>query len=281
MKKFLTITLFSFITIPQFATAQTNLIGHAAALYKQAQGGKWFAAAEKLKPEILPTSDGKSFFTVWRAAGGANTPKCWIVSLPGTHGFATDDLANWSPHLKGRDIGLVSVQWWLGEGDGTESYYRPEQIYREVDLILRKLGVRPGTVMLHGFSRGSANTYAIAALDSGRGKKYFTLNVASSGGVGLDYPPTRMILSGGFGPRPLQGTRWITVAGGRDPNPDRDGIPGMKRTATWLQEQGATVVVGIEDAESGHGALMLNPKNTSRVLDLFLNEKKQAIAASR
>jgi hypothetical protein len=27
--------------------------------------------------------------------------------------------------------------------------------------------------MLHGFSRGSANTYAIAAIDAGRGRRYF------------------------------------------------------------------------------------------------------------
>lgn len=256
------------------AQAQTPLAGHAAKLFQQAQGGKWFATAAKLKPEILPTSDGQSFLTVWRAAGGTNAPKRWIVSLPGTHGFATDDLALWSPHLQGRDVGLVSVQWWLGDGDATASYYRPEQIYREVDLALQKLGARPGTVLLHGFSRGSANAYAIAALDAGRGRKYFALNVASSGGVGLDYPPTRAIVTGAFGVRPLAGTRWITAAGGRDPQPARDGIPGMRRTAAWLKEQGATVVASIEDPDSGHGALMLNPKNAGLVLDLFLKEKR-------
>jgi len=133
--------------------------------------------------------------------------------------------------------------------------------------------VQSGTVMLHGFSRGSANSYAVAALDAGRGKRYFSLAVASSGGVNLDYPPTRAILAGAFGDHPLRGTRWITVAGARDPEPDRSGIPGMKRTTAWLREQGATVIETIEDPAEGHGALQRNPKNVRRVLDLFLNER--------
>lgn len=249
------------------SAAETPLTNHAAALYKQAQGGKFFADAANLKPDILSTSDGQSFLVVWRAT---NAPKHWIVTLPGTHGFATDDLAIWHRQLKGRDVGLVSVQWWLGNGDSTGDYYTPEQIHREVGLALGKLGVRTNTVMLHGFSRGSANSYAVVALDAGRGKHYFSLAVASSGGVGLDYPPTRAIVNGDYGLRPLRGTRWITAAGGRDPHPDRDGIPGMRRAAAWLNEQGAIVVESIEDPDSGHGALQTNPKNVRRLLDLFL-----------
>ena len=69
--------------------------------------------------------------------------------------------------------------------------------------------------------------------------------------------------------RPLPGARWITVAGGRDPNPDRNGIPDPRHAAAGLKEQGAVVLDRIE----GHGALVRNPKNTQRVLDLFLNKK--------
>lgn len=250
-----------------------TLTGYAAEVYRRAQSGRWFADAVKLNPDIIPTSDGQSFIVVWKATG--KNPKHWIVSLHGSQGFATDDLAIWYPHLKNSDVGLVSVQWWIGTDDTTKSYYTPLQIYREIDIALQKLGVQPGTVMLHGFSRGSANSYAVAAIDAGRGRHYFSLNVASSGGVSLDYPPTRAILDGAFGDHPLRSTRWITVAGAREGNPvaqDRDGIPGMKRTAAWLREQGATVIETIEDPDEGHGALMLNPKNARHVLDLFLNK---------
>ncbi|MSU56874.1 MAG: hypothetical protein EXS35_01585 [Pedosphaera sp.] len=259
--------LFALIGRLSLSAAETPLTGRAAELYKQAQGGKFSADAAKLKPEILPTSDGQCFLVVWRAT---NAPKYWIVSMHGKQGFATDDLALWHRHLKDCDVGLVCVQWWLGSGNEPASYYTPEQAHREIDLALKKLGAQTNSVMFHGFSRGSANSYAVVALDAGRdGKHFFSLAVASSGGVGLDYPPTRAILNGDFGPRPLQGTRWITVAGGRDPNPERDGIPGMKRAAAWLKEQGATVVLTIEDPEEGHGALQRNPKNVRRVLDLF------------
>lgn len=265
------ISIILMLSLQSFSADTLPLTGHAAKVYGRVQSGRWFAEAAKLNPEINPASDGQSFILVWKAAG--TVPKHWIVSLHGSHGFATDDLAIWYPHLKNRDVGLVSVQWWIGTDDTNKSYYAPMQIYREIDIALQKLGVQPGTVMLHGFSRGSANSYAITALDAGRGKHYFSLSVASSGGVGLDYPPTRAILEGKFGKHPLRGTRWITVAGAHDSNPDRDGIAGMKRTAAWLKEQGATVIETIEDPNEGHGALMRNEKNARRALDLFLNER--------
>lgn len=255
---------------PSLSANQGVLTGHAEQVYRQAQSGRWFADAVKLNPEILPTSDGQSFIVVWKAT--EKDPKRWIVSLHGTQGFATDDLAIWNPHLKNRDVGVISLQWWIGTDDSPKSYYTPMQIYREIDIALQRRGVQPRMAMLHGFSRGSANSFAVVALDAGRGRHYFSLAVASSGAVSLDYPPTRAILSGAFGDRPLRSTRWITVAGARDPNPDRAGIPGMKRTAAWLREQGATVVATIEDSAEGHGALQRNAKNARHVLDLFLHE---------
>ncbi len=251
--------------------AEPPLAGAAAELYRKARAGHWFTDAEKLRPDLLPTSDGKSFLVVWKAS---QEPKHWIVSLHGSEGFATDDLAVWHPHLKNRDVGVLCVQWWLGSGDARDAYYSPETVYREIDLALQKLAVKPGTVLFHGFSRGSANSYAVAALDAGRGKHYFDLAVASSGGVSLDYPPTRAILDGSYGDHPLQHTRWVTAAGGRERFPERDGIPAMKRTAAWLKEQGATVLLSIEDPSQGHGALVLNPMNMKQVLDLFLGESR-------
>ncbi len=262
------------ILLAQLASAQTNLTGHAAELFKKAQSGRYYATAAKQRPEYLPTSDGRSFLVVWHSAG-TNTSKHWIVSIHGREGFATDDLAIWSKHLTGRDVSLVTVQWWLGRDNERDSYYTPEQVYREIDLALQKLGAKTNSVMFHGFSRGSANSYAIAALDAGRGKKYFALNVASSGGVALDYPPTRAITNGEYGDHPLRGTHWVTAAGAKDT--ERDGIAAMRRTAAWLKEQGAIVELNIEDPDLGHGALVLNPKNTQRLLDLFLDQKKSPV----
>lgn len=251
------------------APEQGMLQGRSEDVYRRAQGGRWFADAARLRAEILPTSDQQSFVVAWKAPG--TMPKQWVVSLHGSRGFATDDLALWYPSLKDRELGLLCVQWWIGTDDSTRSYYAPQQIYREIDIALQRLGVLPGMAMLHGFSRGSANSYAVAAIDAGRGRRYFSLAVASSGGVAVDFPPTRAILTGAFGDHPLRGTRWITAAGARDAEPDRDGIPAMRRTAAWLEEQGATVIERIEDPTEGHGAFQRNPANTRRAIDLFVN----------
>jgi hypothetical protein len=254
---------------PDLAASEQGILhGQSESVYRRAQGGRWFADATKLSPAIFPTSDHQSFLVVWKAPG--SSPKRWIVSLHGSRGFATDDLAIWYPSLKDRDVGLLSLQWWIGTDDSTGSYYAPLQIYREIDIALQRLGVRPGMAMLHGFSRGSANSYAVAAIDAGRGRRYFSLVVASSGGVATDFPPTRAILEGAFGDRPLRGTRWITVAGARDPEPERDGIPAMRRTSAWLEAQGATVIERIEDPREGHGALQRNAANARHALDIFI-----------
>lgn len=240
--------------------------GPAAEVLRRAQASRWYAQAERLRPEFAATADGAGFVAVWRPPGAA--PRHWIASLHGSRGFATDDLALWHGALGNRPVGLLCLQWWVGNDDSPRAYLPPLAIYRELDLNLARVGAQPGQVMLHGFSRGSANAYAVAALDAGRGRRYFAWSVASSGAVAEDYPPTRAILEGRYGPQPLRGTRWITVAGARDPDPERDGIPAMRRTAEWLRGQGAARVESIEDPSGGHGALMTNPANAARVLDL-------------
>lgn len=258
------LALFIAITTTAAWSEEPKLTGRAADLYREAQTTPWFKSIAKVNYDLLPTSNGDSFIVVWKPV---KTPKHWLVSLHGSGGYATDDFAIWHQFLKGKDIGVMCVQWWHGTGNGTSDYDPPPTIYREIDIAARKLGIQPGTAMLHGFSRGSANVFAVAALDHGRGGSYFTLHVASSGGVQENYPPTRALLNGEYGPRPLNGTRWITAAGGRDENPDRDGIPAMRRTADWLKAQGATVVDAIEDRRFGHGALVLNARNARRCLD--------------
>lgn len=266
------VTCFVLLVRLPIAQAENHVSGDAAKLYQKAlKEGRFATQFEALGASVRQTSDVKSFYLVWKSD---SRPKKWIVSLHGAghpaRGFATDDLAVWSPHLKERDVGIVCLQWWLGTGSERKDFYTPLEIYRQIDDALASLGVEPGNVMLHGFSRGAANTYAVAAIDASRGKRYFSLCVASSGGASMDYGPNQAIARGDFGSTPLKNTRWITVAGGKDSNPDRDGIAGMRRTANWLRDQGASVTV-MEDEASGHGALHLRSENAKKVLDAFLN----------
>ncbi len=249
------------------------LSGEAQALFDLAGRSPRFAAARALAPDIIPTTDNRSFAVVWEPPSIKGKPHKWIVSLHGSRGFATEDLAVWAPHLSGRNLGIVSLQWWFGRGESRSDYYAPNETYREIDLLLQRLRIAPGEAMLEAFSRGSANTYAVAALDRTRGRKYFGVFVANSGSATLDYPPTRDIDQGRFGAAPFDGSRWITVCGMRDTNPDRDGCPAMRRTAAWLQARGGQVVMAIEDADEGHGAFHRSPRNVARVLDWFLAQR--------
>jgi transposase len=69
-----------------------------------------------------------------------------------------------------------------------------------------------------------------------------------------------------------KGSRWVTSCGVRDPNPERDGCPGMRRTGDWLKNLGAEINFAIEDNTEGHGAFHRNPQNVNQVLDWFLQQ---------
>lgn len=234
-------------------------------LLKQASESKFYSQAMSLKPKIISINGGKSFAAVYSPS---DHPSRWIVSLHGHDGFATDDIAVWSRHLEGRDVGLVALQWWRGKGERMQDYLTPPEIYRAIDELLPELGASPGDVLLHGFSRGSAVIYAVAALDAAH-KRYFSTIIASSGAVQLDYPPSGEIEKGRFGEKPFGGQNWITSCGERDQNPERDGCPAMRRTAEWIKGKGGNVALQIEDPDGGHGALVTNSANAKRVLDYF------------
>lgn len=245
----------------------TDLPDGTAQVLALAQKHPQYQDAIKLNPGISPTSDGRSFYLMWKPEG--EMPQDWIVSLHGHDSFATDDLAAWSRHLQGKHIGIISLQWWFG-GDESD-YYKPNELYREIDIALRGLETKPRRIMLQGFSRGSANIYAVKAMDVQTRNNYFNLTVANAGGAAADYPPTRAITNGQFGARPFANTIWVTVCGMKDEHPERDGCPAMRRTAEWISSMGGVVTDKIEDQNLGHGALHMNPQNVRHLLDIFQN----------
>lgn len=125
-------------------------------------------------------------------------------------------------------------------------------------------------MLLHGFSRGSANIYGVAALDRKTGNDFFSLVVANAGGAAEDFPFNRDIDRGRLGKSPFARTRWVLFCGGKDPHPDRDGCPGMSRTKKWIEGKGGSVALFIQDPSSGHGGFHLNKANVAKALDLFI-----------
>ena len=140
LRFFLVAVMLGVATVSDAAT----LSGEAKRLYDLASQGQKNNDAMSLGAEVVSTQDGRSFFMVWEPQAIKGKPHKWIVSLHGSNGFATKDLEIWSPYLKDRNLGIISLQWWFGGGEKTQDYYSPFDLYREIDLLMRRMGIKPG-----------------------------------------------------------------------------------------------------------------------------------------
>jgi hypothetical protein len=222
-----------------------------------------------LSLSVVTTPDRKAFFLLWAPPGKKLSEVPVIVSLHGHASWAYDDLYIWQPYAARYGYGVLALQWWFGGGEGPEDYYRPEEIYRVLDVALAREGVRPGRALLQGFSRGATQVYALTALDRTKGPGYFALSVANAGGAAADFPANDLLNRGVFGRTPLAGSNWALFCGGKDPNPERDGCPAMARARTWVQKLGGSVPLFIQDPKAGHGGFHRTPVHVDSALNLF------------
>jgi hypothetical protein len=244
-------------------------VGEALLQRAQQANPERYRFAMKQGAKIVVTPDGRSFALVWfpKDEPGQKKPP-GIVCLHGSRSFAFDEFFLWHSYAAQRGYGIIALQWWLGEGDRAEDYYAPREIYPPLDHLLRQEQIASGQAMIHGFSRGSANLYAVMALDRQQGQ-FFRLAVANAGGAAPDFPPNLEMGRGDYGRQPLADTHWILFAGGRDPNPQRDGIPAMRRAEEWIGRCGGTVDRFIEDPDAGHGGFHQTPAHVNEALDCF------------
>ncbi|MFA6610468.1 MAG: hypothetical protein WCT15_06445 [Candidatus Omnitrophota bacterium] len=259
------------------APAMAELPDHPLIAQAQSEAARRVNYAEANDAIVELTADGKIFYVLWLPEGATpEDPPPMIVTIHGHGSWAFDEFYLWHKAAKARGYGILAIQWWLGKGDSMRDYLIPQEIYRAIDQVLNREHVKPGTVLFHGFSRGSANSYAVAALDNTRGGNYFALIVANAGKPGIDYPPNREIEQGLYGREPLRGTHWVTFAGGQDIHPERDGIAGMREAAEWIRRYGGTVDIMIEDKNAGHGGFHQDPVNMNAALDIFEERLKEA-----
>lgn len=238
----------------------------AEALLERArqQPNRRHAQAERLGAQIVRSRDGRSFGLVWRPA---TAPAGWIVTLHGSRSWAHDELVIWQPLAASRQLGIIALQWWFGGGERTEDYYTPPELRRELEALMAQAGARRDNVVLHGFSRASANLYALVAMDRNLPAPLFTQVIANAGGMSAGYPPNREIETRGG--TPFSGTHWWLYCGGNDANPDRDGCPAMARSRDWLTRLGGMAELH-EDADGDHGGFHRRVANAEAALDWFL-----------
>lgn len=217
----------------------------------------------------MPTPDGKSFYIIWTPKDfDAASLRPMIVTLHGHGGWAFDGFHVWQAYAEQRGYGLMALQWWFGGGDATSDYYSPGEMYSIFEKELSNQRIEPGTALLHGFSRGSANSYAVTALDR-QGSRFFGLTLANSGGMMKDYPPNTEIFNGRFGAAPFRDTHWVMYCGEKDPNPSRDGCAAMQAARDSVTGLGGIVDLFIDDPTGDHGGFHQNPANVEQALDVF------------
>lgn len=259
---------FTFVIVLPFlhASAQAD----SASLLSQAQAAnpvRYQFAVDK-GAEIRSTTDNKAF-TVWWQGSSTTAPVGTIVTLHGHDSYATDEFYLWQPYAEARNYAILALQWWFGANESTSDYYTPQDMYPLISALLAEKGVRPGSVMFVGFSRGSTNTYAVTAHDAVRGSHYFGMTLSNAGGAASDYPPNMDINAGLFGSQPFSGMKWAMYCGENDPNPTGSGCPAMTAARDWVTGLGATSVLFIDDAVGTHGGFMLNSANVETALKTF------------
>lgn len=217
--------------------------------------------------EITSTSDNKAFTVWWQPNGG--TPTGVIVTLHGHGSYATDEFYLWQPYAQVRGYAILALQWWFGGGETSADYYLPQEMYPLLAGVLKAKGVKPGTVLFHGYSRGSANSYGVVAQDTFSGNRFIHLALSNAGGAASDFPPNQQIASGVWGASPFSGIQWVMYCSKLDPDPSINGCPAMTAAKDWVSRYGATFKLLIEDPAGGHGGFMTNSTNVNTALAQF------------
>lgn len=238
----------------------------------RAQSPQRVAGAERLGARAVHTADGRSFGLIWQPSN--RMPGKWIVTLHGSASWAHDEIVLWQPFAERNGLGILALQWWFGGGQRMEDYYPPHELRRELEHLMRRAGAARDNALLHGFSRGSANLYALVAFDGQQPNPLFRAVLANAGGMAPDFPSNRDIESGRLGAAPYAGTRWWLYCGSGDPNPERDGCPAMRRTRDWLAQRGAEAQL-TEDAAGDHGGFHRRGQNVDQALDWFLKTRSR------
>ncbi|MDP2385574.1 MAG: T9SS type A sorting domain-containing protein [Bacteroidota bacterium] len=271
MKKGLTLCLFFLIT-SNFIRSQ-SLPPVAQALYDEAFLHDSLAVQYAINQgaDILPTPDGNSFYIKWFPVGSTPSSTPLIVTLHGSSGYAFPEFFDWHSQAIQHGCGIIALQWYRGDSAGfPNDYFNDTTLYSYIDFALSEFNYPSAKAFLHGFSRGSARSYALNFYDSHGGKNYFCTTLSNAGGAEPSYPLYSDITLGVHGTNVFAGIHFNLFCGGNDPNPNQSGCIGMNNTKNWLQAQGATVDIFIEDDTLGHDGFHTIPMYMDSILDQYL-----------
>ncbi len=202
----------------------------------------------------IATPDGNSFYLKWFPASATPSATPLMVTLHGSNGNAFNEFYLWHQRAKKKGVGIIALQWYRGDWTSPPNdYFNDTILYTDIDSALRKIKYPSNKAMYHGFSRGSARSYAIAFRDvHSSGKNYFCTIFSNAGKPDSAYPIYGIINGGTYGHTFLTGKKWGMFGGGQDPNQGVSGIQGMNMAKNWVQANGGTVGLFIMDAGLNH-----------------------------
>ncbi|MBI3135020.1 MAG: T9SS type A sorting domain-containing protein [Bacteroidetes bacterium] len=206
---------------------------------------------------IIATPDGNSFYVQWFPAGPTPDLMPVIVSLHGSEGYAFHEFYSWHSQAQLHGCGIIALQWYRPNLTAPYDYFPDDTIYSYLDSALTNISYPSGKALLHGFSRGSARTYAVIFNDIQSGNNYFCTTMSNAGSADTLYPLYSDIMHDVYGSSFFAGKRWNLFCGGLDPNPEQSGCPGMTNTQNWLQQLGAVVDIFIQDPALDHNGFQL------------------------
>lgn len=266
--------LFIFIVIYYKPSIAQTLPPVAQQLYDEAynQDSLIVQYAINNNAQIIPTPDGNSFYIQWFPNGSNASNSPLIITLHGSDGYAFHEFFNWHNKAELHGCGIIAIQWYRGNlAVAPNDYFNETSIYSYIDSALTAINYPSNSAFLHGFSRGSARTYAIVLKDLLGGKNYFCTTLSNAGAVDSSYPIYAQIDSGIYGNTVYLGKHWNLFCGGLDSNPSQSGCIGMNNTKLWLEDKGAIVDIFIEDDTLGHNGFHTVPNYLDSVLDNYIS----------
>lgn len=222
--------------------------------------------------QTLATADGNSFYLKWLPPGATGSTTPMLVSLHGSNGNAFNEFYLWHARAQAKGVGIIALQWYRGAASvAPNDYFDDPTLYTYIDTALKRLKYPSGKVFLHGFSRGSARSYALAFYDvrSG-GKNYFCTILSNAGKPDSAYQLYTQINGGTYGHSFYTGKKWAMFCGGQDPNPAESGCTGMSSAKNWVIANGANVGLYISDPNLSHGGFHQTVAYIDSALNYYL-----------
>lgn len=222
--------------------------------------------------QAIATADGNSFYLKWVPANSVTATIPLLVTLHGSDGNAFNEFYLWHQYAADKGVAIIALQWYRGAASiAPNDYFNDNTLYTYIDTALKRVNYPSGKAFYHGFSRGSARSYAIAFIDvQPDGKNYFCTILSNAGKPDSLYPLYTEINSGTYGHSFFMDKKWAMYCGGLDPDPNASGCPGMTNAKIWVEANGGTVGLFIQDANLGHGGFHQTPAYINSALDYYL-----------